>query len=1645
MSTKSRNRNSLLSSYSRSSYSNSSTKDEILAMKYLMQEPDLPIYPLSDHARKSSSASSTTNLTDTKTHTLQDQVEPAYPDFMPWKDHTQLSAEQQEKEHQKLNNASYLNKGYFETPQVANEYYSARNLILATVFLSNDNCNTVVKELSAYLTNAYKTRNEVINKIRGDSNHFKIPNRVTLTSNKKEAWLKELSNCSIPLQKIGEKIPHGLRNKVLIDAVCSRGVPINRSIWLTKCVLYGELISLRRKHQNRMSVSGTIPQISDFNTLEKFEIHWLQEWTQQVADYVLKFSREMAAINSIEKKAQYLRKFNYLINYVKSLYVESLLDKSFFLSLVLRFLKDGLPLQHKHVGELLSASADDSNRSMSSNNDGGDGGDDDNDDDDDLKARQGSWLNDVEMNYGQRLAALTLIKIFWNDLIKVDYLSKELSELLLLNYFFIDRWATSSSTPASYEKFALSDGLRFKLLKLISDTVKYLFELNCNIFIIPNYWMLIENSLVKIMLSPSQKGGSEKEHEEILKQLELIKYRNESLILNMKNEATVESNRMANRSASFSGFNSTAVSPAPSANVDNDYTFINRNSDDILNIIEKLDTLKFNEEFSNLLKPGRKGNKNWRLNLKVVLYWCVSPSRAYRDSIGDILFICNFLRNNVLAGLNKALKTEFDNEILEIIYQIAEDTNLNFVNSNLYVLINELYQLKLITIAAYLRKLIASGIFYLEPGTHQDLNNLPPVARTHLEILENLPVLNNRQCDSILKKWTPSGFDFKGKFTNGQAMLKKSIIDPIFNNSLSHHENVACTNYIRSLNVGLQFLLINWLTSEIKSTGSSATRLIHFTPAVVTNLYRFYSQTAGLTVFFKVIIPTILKNDGGMIIFYLDTLFLISKLTVRHFKLIKFIAGTHESGCTAYDIFKLIIQAYKDLSTREYDYFKFDNLWNFMDAVTEKAPESMDSTSNGGYHNNEQPLNKHSSSLVGKESLESPMHINTVEVPTTRLHTETRSASRRYTSTDFRNDIAYLRGLVPQPLSAEDAQEVRGVFDTDFSGSELQYWYDNFESLSEEKETALVKLLRSIMVSDHAFTTKIKDFIVELVKTSTDFQRITTFLKKMNIYDIVRTHELVKILLPVCSELGQESIIDEIVLGTEDSETKELTSSQQVLLQLNRHFYRVRSVKPYTMIILRGLLKGGAAYANDFFFKYKYPVLRFLNLAIATNTKVILSELYVKLPRDDCLELLNIQLGRTEDNFIKTLGDFEKFAPEIDEYNLPVCQVLLGVISNSLVSLDFVIVKEQLEHFMGALLASMNFRFSDSNSFFGELFSLMVWSHKVCILELLETKFLTETKFDNGIELYVTPTSQQNLLPPLNDFFKKFATSSSSSANSVASDKSLVQRLSDFINKLVDVVNSEAITEPTPNISSAISVFLRILIIHKLSLCEYISSWTTDELVISFVSKLIELLNSNYLNNNAEKLRILLYDLLLLMKSGITQEIHSSRDTELSDTTSPQTQSHQPLKLQSQHQDKDDHSEGTSPKSKDSKIENASMVSLIQNLFDLPEPSTANPFSAYLNDSLVKCSIMLDSNELEHGGDISVFNNRGLVLKSTRNDNPELPPFDQNNLMKSKSKQLKEFKFKSFEVLEDIGANSLNDGCLNLQLFDAYTTRENPP
>ena len=305
---------------------------------------------------------------------------------------------------------------------------------------------------------------------------------------------------------------------------------------------------------------------------------------------------------------------------------------------------------------------------------------------------------------------------------------------------------------------------------------------------------------------------------------------------------------------------------------------------------------------------------------------------------------------------------------------------------------------------------------------------------------------------------------------------------------------------------------------------------------------------------------------------------------------------------------------------------------------------------------------------------------------------------------------------------------------------------------------------------------------------------------------------------------------------------------------------------------------------NPFFIKYKADLLSFFHKAIITNTKAIQSQFFDKLSHSDSLQLLNVLLQRQENEYINTIQDFSLFIKHINEFNLPICQVLLNILFNNLVVDNNMEIKFQLEAFVNNLLQEIKFEFSNENSFFGELFNFMPWNQKNYILDILETKFLLETNLDNNqIKLII---NDRNLLPPLNDFFKKFSSSSSSSTSSSSSslvqtietDSSFFLNLFNFIGNLVNVANSQELIWNKPIASMIQFQFLRILIIHKLYLCSMISRNTNEENVILFVTKLIDLLNSDYLTNHNDKLRILLYDLLLLMKSSVSEEVNSTRN-----------------------------------------------------------------------------------------------------------------------------------------------------------------------
>lgn len=102
---------------------------------------------------------------------------------------------------------------------------------------------------------------------------FKPPPRVTLTDNKREAWLRDLANPSVPLRRLSRTIPHGIRGKVLLDQCLGKWIPVPRAIWLARCVGANEIRAFKRKGTSGALALG-------------LESKWVRDWTATVQQFL---------------------------------------------------------------------------------------------------------------------------------------------------------------------------------------------------------------------------------------------------------------------------------------------------------------------------------------------------------------------------------------------------------------------------------------------------------------------------------------------------------------------------------------------------------------------------------------------------------------------------------------------------------------------------------------------------------------------------------------------------------------------------------------------------------------------------------------------------------------------------------------------------------------------------------------------------------------------------------------------------------------------------------------------------------------------------------------------------------------------------------------------------------------------------------------------------------------------------------------------------------------------------------------------------------------------------------------------------------------------------------------------------------------
>lgn len=129
-----------------------------------------------------------------------------------------------------------------------------------------------LKMLSHVFTNVLDQRRK--NALITSAPTFKPPPRVTLTDTKKENWLKDLADPSIPLRRLSRTIPHGIKNKILLEQCMDKEVPIERAVWLAKCVGANEI----RASKRTKGAAGAV--------MSGGEAKWVRDWTVCVEQFV---------------------------------------------------------------------------------------------------------------------------------------------------------------------------------------------------------------------------------------------------------------------------------------------------------------------------------------------------------------------------------------------------------------------------------------------------------------------------------------------------------------------------------------------------------------------------------------------------------------------------------------------------------------------------------------------------------------------------------------------------------------------------------------------------------------------------------------------------------------------------------------------------------------------------------------------------------------------------------------------------------------------------------------------------------------------------------------------------------------------------------------------------------------------------------------------------------------------------------------------------------------------------------------------------------------------------------------------------------------------------------------------------------------
>ncbi|KAJ5233688.1 uncharacterized protein N7469_005454 [Penicillium citrinum] len=271
--------------------------------------PPFPVQPWTnapkDRSRNAGTQVDEEFLPDTKVQTTpyRIQVPSAAPkikgdrvaDFAPWTGHHP----------EDTLNEQTAKQGYYDRTQVSQNESNTARPALYTQFKHRAGLQMLSNVFTAVLE---KRQNH--STVHAPST-FKPPPRVTLTDNKREGWLRDLANPSVPLRRLSRTIPHGIRGKVLLDQCLGKWIPVARAVWLAKCVGANEIRAFKRKGTSGALAVG-------------LEAKWVRDWTCNVQQFV-------EGVFNSPKSLNWKSKMTYVVGLTARLFFENLLDHDNFL------------------------------------------------------------------------------------------------------------------------------------------------------------------------------------------------------------------------------------------------------------------------------------------------------------------------------------------------------------------------------------------------------------------------------------------------------------------------------------------------------------------------------------------------------------------------------------------------------------------------------------------------------------------------------------------------------------------------------------------------------------------------------------------------------------------------------------------------------------------------------------------------------------------------------------------------------------------------------------------------------------------------------------------------------------------------------------------------------------------------------------------------------------------------------------------------------------------------------------------------------------------------------------------------------------------------------------------------------------------